>query len=127
MVIEKSYNNNHLPFMSLDSLHKSTVINQTKNESMVVIAEEQSTENVETSFRQRYSQELRTKKQQIYDVERGFVELDDERRSVRQQMMRTPGRRGEIIKEEEISKEFSRRFYETPEILYKLDLLHYLT
>ncbi len=102
--------------MSLDSLHKSTISNQTKNESMVVIAEEQSTENIETSFRQRYSQELRTKKQQIYDVERGFVELDDERRNVRQQMMRTPGRRGEIIKEEEISKEFSRRFYETPEI-----------
>ena len=83
---------------------------------MVVIAEEQSTENVETSFRQRYSQELRTKKQQIYDIERGFIELDDERRNVRQQMMRTPGRRGEIIKEEEISKEFSRRFYETPKI-----------
>ena len=127
MVIEKSYNNNHLPFLSLDSLHKSTVINQTKNESIVVIAEEQSNENVETSFRQRYSQELRTKKQQIYDIERGFNELDDERRSVRQQMMRTPGRRGEIIKEEEISKEFSRRFYETPEIRTKSDLLHYLT
>ena len=102
--------------MSLDSMHKSTIINQTKNEGMVVIAEEQSSEDMETSFRQRYSQELRTKKQQIYDVERGFVELDDERRNVRQQMMRTPGRRGEIIKEEEISKEFSRRFYETPEI-----------
>jgi hypothetical protein len=27
-------------------------------------------------------------------------------------MMRTPGRRGEIIKEEEISKEFARRFFE---------------
>ena len=37
------------------------MINQTKNESMVVIAEEQSTENVETSFRQRYSQEIKTK------------------------------------------------------------------
>ena len=74
MVIEKSYNNNHLPFLSLDSLHKSTVIDQTKNESIVVIAEEQSNENVETSFRQRYSQELKTKKQQIYDIERGFNE-----------------------------------------------------
>ena len=116
MVIEKRYNNNPLPFMSLDSLHKSSMINQTKNESMVVLAEEQSTEDVETSFRQRYSQELRTKKQQINDIERGFNELDDERRSVRQQMMRTPGRRGEIIKEEEISKEFSRRFYETQKI-----------
>ncbi len=116
MVIEKSYNNNHLPLMSLDSLHKNNIINQIKNESMVILAEVQSTEDVETSFRQRYSQELRTKKQQIYDIERGFNELDDERRSVRQQMMRTPGRRGEIIKEEEISKEFGRRFYETPEI-----------
>ncbi|MDQ3084892.1 MAG: hypothetical protein M3Q77_08785 [Thermoproteota archaeon] len=116
MVIEKSYNNNHLPLMSLDSLHKSTIINQTKNESIVVLAAEQSTEDVETSFRQRYSQELKTKKQQINDSERGFAELDDERRSVRQQMMRTPGRRGEIIKEEEISKEFGRRFYENEEI-----------
>ncbi len=111
MVIEKSYNNNHLPLMSLDSLHKSTMINQTKNESVVVLAAvDQSTEDVETSFRQRYSQELRTKKQQINNFERGFVELDDERRRVRQQMMRTPGRRGEIIKEEEISNEFGRRY-----------------
>jgi hypothetical protein len=112
MVIEKSYNNNHLPLMSLDSLHKTAIINQSKNESVVILAAEQSTENVETSFRQRYSLELRTKKQQINNFERGFVELDDERRSVRQQMMRTPGRRGEIIKEEEISKEFGRRFCE---------------
>ena len=112
MVIEKSYNNNHLPLMSLDSLHKSTIINQSKNESVVVLTTEQSTENVEASFRQRYSLELRTKKQQINNFERGFIELDDERRSVRQQMMRTPGRRGEIIKEEEISKEFGRRFSE---------------
>jgi hypothetical protein len=112
MVIEKSYNNNHLPLMSLDSLHKNTIINQAKNESVVVLTTEQSSENVETSFRQRYSLELRTKKQQINNFERGFVELDDERRNVRQQMMRTPGRRGEIIKEEEISKEFGRRFCE---------------
>ena len=52
MVIEKSYNNNHLPFLSLDSLHKSTMINQTKKESMVVLAEEQPDEDIETSFRQ---------------------------------------------------------------------------
>ena len=116
MVIEKSYNNNHLPPMSLDSLHKNTIVNQAKNENVTILAAEQSTENVETSFRQRYSVELRTKKQEINDFERGFVELDDERRSVRQQMMRTPGRRGEIIKEEEISKEFGRRFCENEEI-----------
>lgn len=116
MVIETSYNNNRLPLMSLDSLHKSTIINQTKNENVANLAAEQSTEDVETLFRQRYSTELRTKKQQINNSERGFVELDDERRSVRQQMIRTPGRRGEIIKEEEISKEFGRRFCENEEI-----------
>lgn len=77
------------------------------------LTEEQSLVDIETSFRIRYSNELRSKKQQIYDKERGFKELDDEKRSVLQQMMRTPGRRGEIIKEEEISKEFARRFFET--------------
>lgn len=77
------------------------------------LTEEQSLVDIETSFRIRYSNELRSKKQQIYDKERGFNELDDEKRSVLQQMMRTPGRRGEIIKEEEISKEFARRYFET--------------
>ena len=82
--------------------------------SMIVnVAEEQSLIDLEASFRMRYSNELRSKKQQIYDKNRGFSELDDERRSVLQQMMRTPGRRGEIIKEEEISKEFARRFSES--------------
>ena len=119
MVIEKSYNN-RFPPMSLDSLHKNIVVNQAKNESVVVLATvDQSTEDVETSFRQRYSQELMTKKQQINNFERGFVELDDERRRVRQQMMRTPGRRGEIIKEEEISKEFGRRYSANEEICSK--------
>ena len=56
----------------------------------------------EESFRKRYSQELITKRQQIDDKDRGYNELEDERRKVRQQMMRTPGRRGEIIKEEEL-------------------------
>lgn len=73
---------------------------------------EQSAEDMENSFRVKYARELKTKKQQIYDKDRGFNELDDEKRIVRQQMMRTPGRRGEIIKEEEISKEFARRFSE---------------
>jgi hypothetical protein len=31
---------------------------------------------------------------------------------VNQQVVRTPGRRGEIIKNEEIDKEFSRRYIE---------------
>jgi hypothetical protein len=38
--------------------------------------------------------------------------LDDERKMVNQQVVRTPGRRGEIIKNEEIDKEFSRRYVE---------------
>jgi hypothetical protein len=80
---------------------------------IVSLSEEQPLENIEASFRIRYANELMSKKQQIYDSDRGFNELDDERRSVKQQMMRTPGRRGEIIKEEEISKEFARRFFET--------------
>ena len=69
MVIEKSYNNNRFPLMSLDSLHKSIVVNQAKNESVLALAAvDQSTEDVEISFRQRYSQELRTKKQQINNI-----------------------------------------------------------
>jgi len=64
----------------------------------------------EESFRKRYSQELITKRQQIDDKDRGYYELEDERRKVRQQMMRTPGRRGEIIKEEELIKEMGKRY-----------------
>jgi hypothetical protein len=64
----------------------------------------------EESFRQRYSQELKSKRQQIDGKDQGYNELEDERRKVRQQMMRTPGRRGEIIKEEEINKEIGRRY-----------------
>jgi hypothetical protein len=112
VVIEKSYTNNHLPYMSIDYLHKSHVVKPDKNEGLVLLVEEQSTKDIEGSFRQRYSQELKSKRQQIHDTDRGFHELDDERRSVQQQVMRTPGRRGEIIKEEEISIEFGRRFNE---------------
>jgi hypothetical protein len=47
----------------------------------------------EKFFRDRYANELQKKKQD------GRVdELDDERRKVKQQGMRTPGRRGEQIK-----------------------------
>ena len=51
-------------------------------------------------------------KQRIYDTYLGFNELEDERKMVNQQVIRTPGRRGEIIKNEEIDKEFSRRYVE---------------
>ncbi|HYY86682.1 MAG TPA: hypothetical protein VE594_06215 [Nitrososphaeraceae archaeon] len=65
---------------------------------------------VEADFRERYSIYLRTMKQRIYDTYIGFNELEDERRFVNQQVIKTPGRRGEIIKNEELDKEFSRRF-----------------
>jgi hypothetical protein len=58
----------------------------------------------EKFFRQRYAQELQKKKQE------GQVdELEDERKRVKQQAIRTPGRRGELIKHEEIDKEIVRR------------------
>jgi hypothetical protein len=63
--------------------------------------------NEEASFRERYAQELQKKKQQAGNG--GDDELADERRSVNQQGMRTPGRRGEEIKQEELDKEFVRR------------------
>ena len=67
---------------------------------------------VENDFRERYNIYLRTKKQRIFDTYIGFNELEDERKIVNQQVIRSPGRRGEIIKNEEIDKEFSRRYIE---------------
>ncbi len=66
----------------------------------------------EVMFIRYYVSELRKKRQQIYDNDRGFTELEDEQRQVNQQAIRTPGRRGEIIKKEEIEKEFVRRYKE---------------
>ena len=63
-------------------------------------------------FRKRYSNHLRDKKQQIYDSHMGHNALEEERKQVNQQAMKTPGRRGEIIKNEEIDKEYSRRYSE---------------
>jgi len=65
---------------------------------------------VEADFRERYCIYLRTMKQRIYDTYIGFNELEDERKFVNQQVIKTPGRRGEIIKNEELDKEFSRRY-----------------
>jgi hypothetical protein len=59
----------------------------------------------EKFFRNRYADELRKKKQ-----DQRTDELDDERRKVKQQGMKTPGRRGEQIKHEEIDREISRRY-----------------
>jgi hypothetical protein len=59
----------------------------------------------ERFFRGRYANELKKKKQD------GMAdELDDERRKVKQQGMKTPGRRGEQIKHEELDREISRRY-----------------
>jgi hypothetical protein len=67
----------------------------------------------EAFFRERYAQELRKKKQQVQQDQgtyyRGNDELVNERRELNQQQMKTPGRRGEEIKQEEIDKELVRR------------------
>lgn len=68
--------------------------------------------DMEVDFRERYCYYLRSMKQRIYDTYPGYNELEDERKFVNQQAMKTPGRRGEIIKREEIDKEFSRRYSE---------------
>jgi hypothetical protein len=63
----------------------------------------------EASFRERYAQELQKKKQQASNSYRGDDDLMDEKRRVNQQQMKTPGRRGEEIKQEELDREFVRR------------------
>ncbi len=68
--------------------------------------------NDESEFRKRYSLELRSKKQQIYRTHIGYYELDEERKQVNQQALKTPGRKGESIKNEEIDMEFCRRYKE---------------
>jgi hypothetical protein len=42
----------------------------------------------------------------------GHNALEEERKQVNQQAMKTPGRRGEVIKNEELDKEISRRYSE---------------
>jgi hypothetical protein len=63
----------------------------------------------ENDFRERYMKELRKKRQHGMNNYFGIDELVEERRQVNQQQMKTPGRRGEIIKHEEIDKEILRR------------------
>jgi hypothetical protein len=107
--------------MSVEKYFKTTVMNFDPFIVESVVKETfskisifgESNEEKEKSFRERYSQELKSKKQRIHDKYQGYNELDDENRKVRQQMMRTPGRRGEIIKQEEIDKEISRRYDES--------------
>lgn len=59
----------------------------------------------ERIFRENYVNELKSKRQ---DTIRD--ELEEERRKVNQQAMKTPGRRGEQIKNEEIDREIVRRY-----------------
>jgi hypothetical protein len=63
----------------------------------------------ESDFRNRYMQELMKKRQHGINNYYGIDELLEERRQVNQQQMKTPGRRGELIKHEEIDKEILRR------------------
>jgi hypothetical protein len=63
----------------------------------------------EREFRERYTLELRKKRQSGVSNYYGVDELLEERKLVNQQQMKTPGRRGEVIKHEEISNEMSRR------------------
>lgn len=63
----------------------------------------------EYSFRQRYAKELEKKRVPGTGKYYGPDELLEERIKVNQQQMKTPGRRGETIKQEEISKEIVRR------------------
>ena len=52
---------------------------------------------------------MRKKKQQDSNSYRGNDELNDEKRKVNQQELKTPGRRGEQIKQEELDREIARR------------------
>jgi hypothetical protein len=64
----------------------------------------------EKFFRERYAQELQKKKRQpgAGSYSQGD-EMAEERRNVSHQQGKTPGRRGEEIKQEEIDKEIVRR------------------
>jgi len=59
----------------------------------------------EKQFRGKYADELKKKKDGGKDSD-----LEVERTEVKQQGMKTPGRRGEQIKNEEIDKEIVRRY-----------------
>jgi hypothetical protein len=64
----------------------------------------------EKFFRERYAQELQKKKRQLGAGSYSHGdEMAEERRKVSQQEGKTPGRRGEQIKQEEIDKEIVRR------------------
>ena len=80
--------------------------------------ESNKTDAEEAEFRENYSQQLRGKKQQVYDSQMGHNALEEERKQVNQQAMKTPGRRGEIIKNEEIDKESPNGIRNTKKRMY---------
>ena len=55
------------------------------------------TDAEETEFRESYSQQLRGKKQQVYDSQMGHNALEEERKQVNQQAMKTPGRQIHLL------------------------------
>jgi hypothetical protein len=59
----------------------------------------------EKTFRVRYADELKKKRKDGTDSD-----IEAERNKVKHQGMKTPGRRGEQIKHEEIDKEIVRRY-----------------
>jgi hypothetical protein len=59
----------------------------------------------EKAFRVRYADELKKKRKDGTDSD-----IEAERNKVKHQGMKTPGRRGEQIKHEEIDKEIVRRY-----------------
>ena len=71
--------------------------------------ESSSETSAEYSFRERYAKELEKKRVPGIYSYYGPDELLEERIKVNQQQMKTPGRRGELIKQEEIAKEIIRR------------------
>ena len=73
----------------------------------IATTEEDSEE--QRNFRCRYAQELVKKRQPGVDNYYGADELLEERKKVNQQQMKTPRRKGETIKQEEIDKEMVRR------------------
>lgn len=71
--------------------------------------------HIESSFRHRYATELEKKRMPGIGNYYGPDELLEEKVKVNQQQMKTPGRRGETIKQEEIAKEIIRRLLSVPQ------------
>ena len=83
-----------------------------RGEPVILVTPYQSPEDnvAEESFRNRYAKELEKKRKPGVNSYYGPDELLEEKIRVNQQQMKTPGRRGEVIKQEEIAREIIRRF-----------------